>query len=116
MKSFSLVCLLVTAAPIPAVAQNADPFTGRWDLLVTPKAANAKAYPGWMEVGVKDSAPALRIQPRGGGTYYAKQFKVEGAHLSAQTNGAKRKNTHTAAPAANPRPGYLDRSSDTMPF
>jgi hypothetical protein len=84
MKSLSLVGLLATAALVPAIAQNADPFTGRWDLAVMPKTANAKGYPDWMEVGVKDGAPAVRIQPRGGGAFYAKEFKVEGTHLSVQ--------------------------------
>src|ERR1035438_4584929 len=82
MKPFSLVCLLAAAALTPASAQKADPFTGRWDLVVTPKAANAKVYPDWMEVGVKDGAPAVRIQPRSGSAFYAKGFKVEGTHLS----------------------------------
>ena len=88
MKSISLVCLLATAVAIPAAAQNAaqksDPFNGRWDLVVTPKAANAKVYPDWMEVGVKDGAPAVRIQPRSGSAFYAKEFKVTGTHLSVQ--------------------------------
>jgi hypothetical protein len=89
MKPFSLVCLLA-AAVIPAAAQNAamkgGPFTGRWDLTVTPKAANTKAYPDWMEVGVKDDAPAVRIQPRSGSAYYVQGFKVAGTHLSVQNN------------------------------
>ncbi|MGD0777728.1 MAG: DUF1080 domain-containing protein [Candidatus Solibacter sp.] len=84
MKPFSVVCLLAAAALTPAVAQKADPFTGRWDLVVTPKAANAKVYPDWMEVGVKDSALAVRIQPRSGSAFYAKECKVEGTHLSVQ--------------------------------
>src|ERR1039457_6698774 len=84
MKPFSFVCLLATAALIPAIAQKADPFTGRWDLAVTPKAANAKVYPDWMEVGVKDGATAVRIQPRSGSAFYARQIKVEGTHLSVQ--------------------------------
>ena len=88
MKPFSLVCLLAAAALTPAVAQKADPFTGRWDLVVTPKAANAKAYPDWMEVGLKDGAPAVRIQPRSGSAFYAKQIKVEGTHLSLQWDNA----------------------------
>src|ERR1035438_8412945 len=82
MKPFSLVCLLAAAALTPASAQKADPFTGRWDLVVTPKAANAKVYPDWMEVGVKDGAPAVRIQPRSGSAFYAKGFKVDGTHRS----------------------------------
>jgi len=64
-----------TAALTPAVAQNAAPkaepfIPERWDLVVTPKAANAKAYPDWMEVGgrdagkddAKDGSTAVRIQ------------------------------------------------------
>src|ERR1035438_7969175 len=82
MKPFSLVCLLAAAALTPVSAQKANPFTGRWDLVVTPKAANAKVYPDWMEVGLKDGAPAVRIQPRAGSAFYAKEFKVEGTHLS----------------------------------
>ena len=81
MKSISL-CLLAAAALIPSVARCADPFTGRWDLVVTPKAAGAKIYPDWMEVGTKDGAPSVRIQPRSGSAFYAKQFKAQGTHLN----------------------------------
>jgi hypothetical protein len=84
MKPFSLVCLLAMAAAIPAAAQNADPFTGRWDLVVTPTAAHDTAYPDWMEVGVKGGAPTVRIQPRSGSAFYAMHCKVEGAHLSVR--------------------------------
>jgi len=84
MKRFSLACLLVGIVSIPAYSQKADPFTGRWDLLVTPKAANAKQYPDWMEVGQKDGAPSLRIQPRSGSAFYAKAFKVEGSQLNIE--------------------------------
>jgi hypothetical protein len=84
MKPFSLICLLVAEAAMPALAMKADSFTGRWDLVVTPKAANAKIYPDWMEVGMKDGAPAVRIQPRSGSAFYAKQFKVDGTHLNVQ--------------------------------
>ena len=63
---------------------KADSFTGRWDMVVTPKAANAKVYPDWMEVGMKDGAPAVRIQPRSGSAFYAKEFKVDGTHLNVQ--------------------------------
>jgi hypothetical protein len=76
MKRFSLVCLLAGIILIPAYAQK-SPFTGRWDLTVTPKAANAKIYPDWMEVADK-----VRIQPRSGSAFYAKEFKAEGTHLN----------------------------------
>jgi hypothetical protein len=84
MKAFSLLCFVAATALSPAVAQTADPFIGRWDLTVTPKAANAKAYPDWMEVGAKNGAPAVRIQPRAGSAFYVKEAKVEGAHLRVQ--------------------------------
>src|ERR1017187_8607629 len=88
MKPFSLVCLLAAAALTPASAQKADPFTGRWDLVVTPKDANAKVYPDWMEVAVKDGAPSVRIQPRSGSAFYAGRIKVDGTHLSLQWENA----------------------------
>ena len=84
MRRFSLVCLLTAVAVMPAPAQKANAFTGRWDLVVTPKAASVKVYPDWMEVGVKDGAPSVRIQPRSGSAFYAKQVKVKGTHLSAR--------------------------------
>jgi hypothetical protein len=71
MKRLSLFCILLLPA---AYAQN---FTGRWDLTVTPKAPNAKVYPDWMEVG-----PQVRIQPRSGSAFVAKEFKSEGTHLN----------------------------------
>jgi hypothetical protein len=87
MKPFSLACLLAAAAVVPAVPQNAqksDPFTGQWDLVVTPRDSHDKAYPDWMEVGMSEGAPSVRIQPRGGSAFYAKLCKVEGKHLSVQ--------------------------------
>jgi hypothetical protein len=84
MKRLSLVCLLAGIALIPAYAQKPGPFTGRWDLTVTPKAPNSKTYPDWMEVAEKDGAPAVRIQPRSGSAFYAKEFKTDGAQLNAQ--------------------------------
>jgi hypothetical protein len=84
MKRFSLVCLLAGISLVPASAQKSSPFSGRWDLLVTPSASNAKPYPDWMEVAPKDGAPAVRIQPRSGSAFYAKQFKEDGTQLNVQ--------------------------------
>jgi hypothetical protein len=84
MKRFSLVCLLAGIALVPASAQKPGPFSGRWDLLVTPAAPNTKPYPDWMEVAPKDGAPAVRIQPRSGSAFYAKEFKEDGAKLNVQ--------------------------------
>ena len=82
MKSISRLPARRGSPHSASVAKKADPFTGRWDLIVTPKAAGAKVYPDWMEVGVKDGAPSVRIQPRSGSAFYAKQFKVDGTHLN----------------------------------
>src|SRR3954466_4457543 len=81
MKRLSLACLLAGIFMIPAYSQKSDPFTGRWDLVVTPKAPNAKPYPDWMEVAPKDGALAARIQPRSGSAFYAKELKLDGVHL-----------------------------------
>ena len=76
MKRISLVCLLAGILWIPAHAQK-SPFTGRWNLVVTPKAANAKVYPDWMDVGAQ-----VRIQPRSGSAFFAKEFKADSTHLN----------------------------------
>jgi hypothetical protein len=82
MKIVSLC--LAAAALSSAFAQSSDPFAGRWDFTVSPKTANAKNYPDWMEVAPKDGVPAVRIQPRTGSAFYAKQFSVKGNHMSVQ--------------------------------
>ena len=87
MKPFSF-CLLAAAALLPSAAKCATPFDGRWDLVVTPKAAGVKIYPDWMEVGVKDGAPAVRIQPRSGSAFYAKEFK-DGRYSSQRAVGQR---------------------------
>src|SRR6516165_1241470 len=84
MKSLSLVCLLAGISLVPAFAQESGPFLGRWDFLVTPVAPNAKPYPDWMEVAAKDGVPAVRIQPRSGSAFYAKEFKEDGGKLNVQ--------------------------------
>ncbi len=83
MKTLSILCL-AAAALSPASAQKGDPFAGRWDFTVAPQTPNAKNYPDWMEVAPKDGVPAVRIQPRSGSAFYAKQFEVKGTHLTVQ--------------------------------
>jgi hypothetical protein len=77
MKQIKLAIFLAGVLLLPGYAWKASPFTGRWDLIVTPKAPNAKPYPDWMEVGEK-----VRIQPRSGGAIYAKEFKEDGGKLN----------------------------------
>ena len=59
--------LLSFAAVLPciALAQDAKPFLGRWDMTVTPATGNP--YPQWMELVDKDGKIQGRVQPRGGG-------------------------------------------------
>ena len=83
MKTLSLLCLAAAALSL-AFAQKGDPFAGRWDFTVSPKTPNARNYPDWMEVAPKDGVPAVRIQPRSGSAFYAKEFQVQGNHLSVQ--------------------------------
>ena len=76
MKRFGLACLLAGVILTAVFAQKDTLFTGRWDLTVTPKASGTKPYPDWMEAGER-----VRIQPRSGSAFYAKDFKVDGAKL-----------------------------------
>jgi hypothetical protein len=121
MKRISLVCLLAGIVLIPAYAQK-TPFNGRWDLTVTPKTANARIYPDWMEVGEK-----VRIQPRTGSAFYAKEFKEDGARLNVtwangtttwdlelkdgKLTGTERHNANVFAELAGVRAPALDRKA-----
>jgi hypothetical protein len=81
MKPLSVVCLLAASSLAPRVATCATPFDGRWNIVVTPAGSSVNVYPDWMEVGAKNGAPTVRIQPRTGSAFYAKEVKVEGSHL-----------------------------------
>src|SRR6478609_3619920 len=63
--------------------KGASPFAGRWDITVT---AGAVSYPDWMEFVEKDTAPAVRIQPRGGSVRPVKEVRMEGSHLILTLN------------------------------
>ena len=82
MKPLSVVCLLAASSLAPGIANCATPFDGRWNMVVTPADSSVKVYPDWLEVGAKDGATTVRIQPRTGSAFYAKQVKVEGSHLN----------------------------------
>lgn len=82
LRAYTLcICAVVCAGPAPA--QKANPFAGRWDIEVSPTGDNAPIYPDWMEIAEKNGAPAMRIQPRGGGAFTVTEFKVTGSHLRA---------------------------------
>jgi hypothetical protein len=80
MKLFP--ALLLFAATLAAQG----PFTGRWDLTFTTPQGN---YPGWLEVTVKDGAPQVRFQPRGGSVGFRKNFKFDGDKLTLEVQAAQ---------------------------
>ena len=75
MKTLALSLFLV----VSAVAQNAKPFLGRWDITVTPATGNP--YPQWLEVTEKDGKIEGRVQPRGGAWRTFTGATVENGHL-----------------------------------
>jgi hypothetical protein len=91
MKKLCTVLILTAALITPALSKKAaNPFLGRWDLVVTAKDAT---FPGWIEVVEKDGKLSGRFQPRGGGVRPATDVKIEGSVL-----------TMTMTPAAEKRP------------
>ena len=64
---------------MPCLPQNnANPFVGRWDIIVTTPNGS---YPDWMEVTDNGGDIQARVQPRAGSVHPAASVKMEGAHL-----------------------------------
>src|SRR5262245_56272943 len=70
---------LAAALSCAAMAQDAKPFLGRWDMNVTP--ASGTPYPQWMELVEKDGKIEGRVQPRGGGWRPIRSAKVESGKM-----------------------------------
>ena len=87
MMRFSRVLLFGAAC---GVLQAASPFTGRWDLTVTPKSGTP--YPDWMEVADSGGKTTLRIQPRAGGARWIQDFDLKEGHLHLVFSKADAKN------------------------
>jgi hypothetical protein len=88
MRVFRLPALCCATA---ALLCAASPFTGRWDLVVTPK-TRGPAYPDWMELRDVSGKPALRIQPRSGGAREIPNFEIKDSHLHLVFSKADAKN------------------------
>jgi hypothetical protein len=58
-------------------AAAGSPFTGRWDLTLTPSNGQG-SWPQWLEVA--DSG--VRVQPRAGSVFPVKDVKADGSHLT----------------------------------
>jgi hypothetical protein len=64
MKSILWIALTVGALPLTVLAQDPQPFLGRWDMTVTP--ATGTPYPQWLELTQSNGRLEGRLQPRGG--------------------------------------------------
>jgi hypothetical protein len=82
MPRICAILSLAVACPISASSQKSNPFAGRWDIEVSPT-NDTGTYPDWMEIGEKDGATTMRLQPRGGSVFPVTQFKISGTHLTA---------------------------------
>jgi hypothetical protein len=84
MKTLALSLFLV----VSAIAQDAKPYLGRWDITVTPTQGNP--FPQWMELTQKDGKIEGRYQPRGGAWQPIVGAKVENGHLIVDLTAAGR--------------------------
>jgi hypothetical protein len=95
--------MAAAALLMPALAQNTNPFAGRWDFnIASPRG------PGACWLGVTDKGGKLDIwyQPTGGNVYQVKDFHLDGSHLILNLS-----------PAAGKRPATtwdLEASGDKL--
>ena len=82
MPRSGLLAILISGLLIPAHSQKPNPFSGRWDVEVSPTGSNAAIYPDWMEVAGAEGAATVRIQPRTGSAFTTNKLKIEGSHLT----------------------------------
>ena len=87
MKRLCSLLAVATALAIPALAQNQNPFAGRWDLTLT---GPNGSWPQWMEVVNQDGKVSGRIQPRGGAVRPIVAAKMESGHLLITVQAAGR--------------------------
>jgi len=75
MRSLITRLALGSICLVSALAQNTNPFLGRWDFNVGPNSAN------WLGVRANQGALEIRFQPTGGNVYDVRDYKLEGSHL-----------------------------------
>lgn len=77
---------LLTSLLVPAFGQKGkSPLVGRWDFNITTPGGPRAA---WLGVTEKDGKLDVWYQPTGGNVYQLKEFKANGAHLSATISAA----------------------------
>jgi hypothetical protein len=77
-----LACSLVVVC---ALAQNGNPFLGRWDFNIT---TSTGPRANWLGVSEKNGKLEVWFQPTGGNLYEVKDFKLDGAHMTLNLSGA----------------------------
>ncbi len=78
MKKFA-IGLTIAAGCLAALAQDSNPFLGRWDFnITTPRGTRA----AWIGVSDKGGKVDVWFQPTGGNVYEVKNFKISGSHLT----------------------------------
>jgi hypothetical protein len=80
MRQISAILLLSSLFLIPALSKKESPFSGRWDLTITPQTADP--FPGWLEVIEHDGKYDVRVQPRSGSVHPVNQVRSDGGKLT----------------------------------
>jgi hypothetical protein len=75
MRSLITCLTLGSVCLLSALAQNTNPFLGRWDFNVGPNSAN------WLGVRANQGALEIRFQPTGGNVYDVRDYKLQGSQL-----------------------------------
>jgi hypothetical protein len=93
MKNILAAVLLSSVFLFPALSKKeGNPFVGRWDITITPKAnpdnppknpAQLQPYPDWMEVTEHDGALTARMVGRSGSVHPIAEVKLDGGKLTA---------------------------------
>jgi len=85
MKKYCLLPILALMPLVPAAAQQANPFIGRWDLYVVTQRGRT---PDWLEVTQSGGMMAARYQPGGGASQPIQGIRVDASHLILTINRA----------------------------
>jgi hypothetical protein len=86
MKRLAAFLLAGSVCLLPALAQKASPFVGRWDFNTGPQKAN------WLGITEKSGGLEILFQPTGGNVRPMTEFKQEGSHLTINISKATGRN------------------------
>jgi len=88
MRKILTGLILTSTLLILAIAQNGNPFVGRWDFnITTPGGTRAN----WLGITEKNGKLEIWFQPTGGNDYEVKDFDQKGNHLTLRLSAATEK-------------------------